>query len=426
MAIIPKTSPAAQNRFIYYPDRLNQLPNNVISAILSPRLPVMKGVISGILKEPFRKRRPLNLQDESVGSFMSRRFSPNLAQNMLSAVLHGIYAGDVDRLSVKSLFPKLWRNEATHGSLIRGMLTTKNKAEIIDDVILQAELTPENAELMKKIENASVYSFKDGIETLSRALVAELTENPNITIETSADIGSIKYSPEDTNLPFSLAGGKHSHVISTLYAPVTNSLLSPAHRIPALAQIEAVTVLVVNLYFATSNLLPVQGFGYLLPKSITAAANPHKALGVIFDSCVTPQPFETGTKVTIMLGGHHWKGRTAFPSDAESVQMARDVLRQHLSVVEEPLATNVALNRDCIPQYNVGHDGKMKAAKQALLETFDGRLSVAGASYKGVGMNDCIRSARDVVKGLIAGGGRHTGLEGMGDGIRWVNEKMRQ
>lgn len=386
----------------------------------------MKGVLGGILKEPFRRRRSPDLQDESVGSFISRRFGPSLAQNMVSAVLHGIYAGDIDRLSVKSLFPTMWRNEAAHGSLILGMLRTKNKAEIVDDVTLQAELTPDNAELMKKLENASVYSFKGGIETLSRALVTELKKNPNITIETSADLGSVEYSPDDANLPFSLGGGKHSHVVSTLYASVTNSLLSPTHRIPALAQIEAVTVLVVNLYFATSNLLPVEGFGYLLPKSIPSSSNPHKALGVIFDSCATPQPSETGTKVTIMLGGHYWQGRTSFPSDAEGVRMARDVLRQHLHIDEEPLAANVALNRDCIPQYNVGHDARMKDVKQALLETFGGRLCVAGASYRGVGMNDCIRSARDVVKGLVEHGGRYTGLEGGGDEIRWVgNEKGR-
>jgi oxygen-dependent protoporphyrinogen oxidase len=145
---------------------------------------------------------------------------------------------------------------------------------------------------------------------------------------------------------------------------------------------------------------------------------------VIFDSCATPQPSETGTKVTVMLGGHHWNGRTSFPSDAEGVRMARDVLRRHLNIDQEPLAANVALNRDCIPQYNVGHDERLQTVKKALLDTFDGRLSVAGASYTGVGMNDCIRSARDVAKGLVEHGGRHTGLEHMGEELRWVgNEK---
>ncbi|KAF8544767.1 hypothetical protein BDD12DRAFT_814663 [Trichophaea hybrida] len=408
------------NRFIYYPDRLNKLPNSVISAILSLRLPVMRGVLGGILTEVLRKRRSLELPDESFGSFLSRRFSPNLAYNITSAVMHGIYAGDIDRLSVKTLFPKLWRDEAVHGSLLRGV-TTRNKAQPYWDVALHAELKHDNRESMEKMRGASVYFFKSGMETLSRALVAELTANPNITIKTSSPVQGIKYNLRNSSLPFDLGGDQHSHVISTLFAPVTNTLLPPVSRINALSQIEAVTVLVVNLYFSTPNLLPVEGFGYLLPKSVSASANPHHALGVIFDSCGTPQPSESGTKVTVMLGGHYWKNRTSYPSDTEAVEMARDVLKMHLGVSEAPVATNVALNKDCIPQYTVGHDARIKMAKAALLRSFAGRLSVAGPSYGGVGLNDCVRNARSVVNGIIESDGKYTGLEGLGDELTWVN-----
>ncbi|KAF8247513.1 Protoporphyrinogen oxidase [Wilcoxina mikolae CBS 423.85] len=420
ISIIPKSSPAAKNRFIYYPDRLNKLPNSVISTILSLRLPVMRGVLGGIFTEVSRKRRSLDLPDESFGSFLSRRFSPNLAYNITSAVMHGIYAGDIDRLSVKTLFPKLWRDEAVHGSLLRGV-TTRNKAQPYGDVALHAELKHDNRESMENMRGASVYFFKSGMETLSRALAAELTANPNITIKTSSPVQGIKYNLRNSSLPFDLGGDQHSHVISTLFAPVTNSLLPPVSRIDALSQIEAVTVLVVNLYFSTPNLLPVEGFGYLLPKSVPASANPHHALGVIFDSCGTPQPSESGTKVTVMLGGHYWKNRTSYPSDTEAVEMARDVLKMHLGVSEAPLATNVALNKDCIPQYTVGHDARIKRAKAALLRSFAGRLSVAGPSYGGVGLNDCVRSARSVVSGIIESDGKYTGLEGLGDELTWVN-----
>jgi oxygen-dependent protoporphyrinogen oxidase len=382
----------------------------------------MRGVLGGILTEVLRERRPLNLQDESFGSFLNRRFSPNLAQNITSAVIHGIYAGDVDRLSVKSLFPKLWRDEAVHGSLLRGV-TTRSKVQPYGDIALHAELKHDNRKAMEKMRGASVYYFKSGMETLSRALAAELTANPNITIKTSTPVQGIKYNLRRSTLPFEIGGDQHSHVISTLFAPVTNSLLPPISRIDALAQIEAVTVLVVNLYFSTPNLFPVEGFGYLLPKSVPASANPHHALGVIFDSFGTPQPSESGTKVTIMLGGHYWKNCTSYPSDTEAVEMACDVLKIHLGVSETPVATNVSLNRDCIPQYTVGHDERIKKAKAALLRSFAGRLSVAGPSYSGVGLNDCVRGARAVVNGIIDSDGKYTGLEGLGDELTWVNTR---
>jgi oxygen-dependent protoporphyrinogen oxidase len=426
MALIPNSSPAAKNRFIYYPDRLNQLPLDVPSALLSFRLPVMKGVFSGVIREPFQRQRPPDLQDESVASFFSRRCNAKIAQNMVSAVLHGIYAGDIDRLSIKTLFPKLWKAEADHGSLIVSFLGKKSM-DVLSEKLLESEIRPGIRELLAKIDDTNVYSFKDGIETLSRALEAELHESPNVTIRTSTEISNLKYSPQDPEFPFGIPGTakKYSHVISTLFAPDTNSLLPEKLRIPALAQIEAVTVLIVNLYFDSPNLLPVEGFGYLLPKSLSESENPDKALGVIFDSHSTPQPSEKGTKLTVMFGGHYWNGRTSYPSYWEAVEMARDVLRNHLAIDQVPIATNVALNKNCIPQPNVGHDERIKNIKSALLENFSGRLAVAGSSYRGVGLNDCVRSARDVVTGMLKEG-KCTGLEGLGDEMVWIDTTPRK
>jgi oxygen-dependent protoporphyrinogen oxidase len=375
-------------------------------------------VIGGIFKEPFRQRRAPEVEDESVGSFITRRFSPNLANNFISAILHGIYAGDIDCLSARSLMPNLWRDEALRGSIVRGALA-RNRLETYDDVALRAELYKPNLKLMERISDASVYSFRSGVTTLSCALEAELRRNHNIAIRTGAEVRNVGYDPARSGeAPFEIGVQKYSHVVSTLPAPVTNSLLPAAHRVPALAEIEAVTVLVVNLYFATPRLLPVTGFGYLLPKSLPVESNPHHALGVIFDSDATPQETEPGTKVTVMFGGHYWRERRTYPDAAEALEMARDVLRRHLGIEETPVATNVSLNRDCIPQYTVGHEDRLVEARDGL-ERLRGGFSVAGASYKGVGLNDCVRSARDVVKTLVEKG-RGTGLERSGE-VRWVD-----
>lgn len=42
----------------------------------------------------------------------------------------------------------------------------------------------------------------------------------------------------------------------------------------------------------------------------------------------------------------------------------------------------------------------MSDAGSLLTRNFEGRLRVAGSSFTGVGVNDCIRAARDVVQGL--------------------------
>lgn len=155
----------------------------------------MKGVFGGILAEPFQKRRPSDIEDESVGSFLTRRFNKNLADNLASAVLHGIYAGDVDQLSVKSLFPGLWRSEKVHGSLVRSIFGRGE--ELLDNQTVRTELYEDNLDICARMGNASVYTFKKGIETLSLALARELEANPNVTIKTNSPIQGLVYNPRN-------------------------------------------------------------------------------------------------------------------------------------------------------------------------------------------------------------------------------------
>ena len=185
-------------------------------------------------------------------------------------------------------------------------------------------------------------------------------------------------------------------------------------------QTPSVTVMVVNLYFRTPNILPISGFGYLVPRSVPFAENPERALGVVFDSDATPgQDSAPGTKLTIMLGGHWWNGWTGYPTSEEGIAMARAVLQRHLGVKEEPLFAQATLQKDCIPQYTVGHEERMIQLDQALRRRWDGNLLVAGNSYAGVGVNDCVRGALDVVLGLTEGRWK-TGLE------RFTDEKTRE
>ena len=181
--------------------------------------------------------------------------------------------------------------------------------------------------------------------------------------------------------------------------------------------------MVVNLYYKNPDLLPVHGFGYLLPRSLPLEQNPERALGVVFDSDATiGQDNIPGTKLTVMLGGHWWDGWDSYPDEDEGAFMARSILARHLKIIDEPQAVRVSLQKECIPQYTVGHTQRMEAASAMLEERFNGRLRVAGNSYTGVGLNDCIRAARDVVEGLLTGVGS-TGLEDFVGGERWIRNK---
>jgi protoporphyrinogen oxidase len=179
--------------------------------------------------------------------------------------------------------------------------------------------------------------------------------------------------------------------------------------------------MVVNLYYSEPDLVPVRGFGYLIPRTIPFVQNPERALGVIFDSdAMKGQDDAPGTKLTVMLGGHWWDGWTSYPDEEEAIVMARMILSRHLKISMDvkPEVAKATLQKNCIPQYTVGHFDRMRTAHSQIKRIFDGRLRVAGNSYTGVGVKDCIKSAWQVVDGIVEGRGS-TGLERFQDQPKW-------
>lgn len=153
--------------------------------------------------------------------------------------------------------------------------------------------------------------------------------------------------------------------------------------------------MVVNLWYPNPNLLAEGGFGYLIPSS--TPDNHEGALGVLFDSDLRTDDSEMpGTKLTVMLGGHHWDGWEHFPSEELGITMAKEVVRRQLGISEtEKVVAGAHLCRDCLPQHFVGHRKRMGAAHYELMSTFQGHLTVAGPSYTTVGVVPAMRAGFD-------------------------------
>ncbi|KAK6582328.1 hypothetical protein PZA11_004736 [Diplocarpon coronariae] len=431
MLITRNNSVAHENRFVYYPDRLIKMPGpgqNVLEMLWRTLTePVFKGLYSALWTEWSRDSRAKDLDDESVGSFLARRLgAEDLGNNIVSAVLHGIYAGDIYQLSMKSLMPMLWHMEGMEGSLA-GAMSKYNlhnlKLASKRDVSLHNEVFPKiSVSIADALRGASVYSFKEGIGSLSVALEKSLKANPNVEFKLGAGVSSVEYDGESDGVKIQTstaqAPEKYTKAISTLSSRTLSALTSAP--LPTLAQSPSVTVMVVNLYYTSPHILPEHGFGYLIPRSTPFEQNPECALGVVFDSdAVQGQDTAAGTKITVMLGGHWWDSFSTYPDEEEATNMARAVLHRHLKIKDRPAAVRVSLQKDCIPQYTVGHDQRMSVAHHDLMRAFKGKLAVAGNSYSGVGLNDCVRAARQLVLGMKRGT-VVTGLEDFGRNDLWV------
>lgn len=409
MILVPKSSPSAKNRFIYFAGKVHKLPSSLMGFLrFALSNPILKGSLPSLLMEPFRKR-PKGIQDETIASFISRRFSPIMANNMLSAVIHGIYSGSIDKLSIRSTFKGLWEYESKAGSVVAGLIRGTETMSAYD-LALQKTLKKDNEELVSTMKDISVYSFKGGLSTLTNALGRYLKSCSNVSIShgTCTSLRRKEDGTFDLQLSQSSQTPNFDLVISSVRANNTSQMLDH-HELRELDEVTYSTVMVINFYYRDPNILPITGFGYLIPKSVPLEENPDRALGVVFDSSSVPgQDTTEGTKVTCIMGGHWWDGKP-IPTEQEGYEATKNVMKMHLGVTEEPEFWNAKVQVDCIPQYTVGHMQRMNSLSDKLDKDWPG-LGLVGSSYGGVSLNDCVLNSRKLAL-RIAAQGSSTGLE---------------
>ncbi|EEH19390.2 protoporphyrinogen oxidase [Paracoccidioides brasiliensis Pb03] len=433
-------SPAACNRYIYYPDHLVRLPgpypgygslaNILMNVIQLCTEPVLWKLAVEVIRDPRRQERDRFITDESIGDFMKRCFGPNVADIVGSAFFHGIYAGDLYRLSARTILRIAWDEfQLSKRGFATELMEYLNKKRFTMpyDIFKARQLVSKEkiTEICNFAAGNNVFTLRRGLGQLATTLESSLRRAPNVEIQTGFQIKYISKGIDPSPMTLGLADGTSSnfdYIISTTPSTeLSNQLLnSPTHPPPTavtnlLNQNDyAVTVMVVNLYYKNPNLIPHRGFGYLIPRSIPFDLNPERALGVIFASDSSAgQDTAPGTKLTVMLGGHWWDDWLPcdLPDEESAIAMAKSVLARHLRIAEEPTVAKARLQQDAIPQPTVGYVLRMERLHEAMEGHFGSRLKVAGAWYTGVGVNDSICAGRIVAGATLAGQEGVTGLE---------------
>lgn len=188
-------------------------------------------------------------------------------------------------------------------------------------------------------------------------------------------------------------------VISCLPSNALSRILSNSPRSSSLlSEIPFVDVGVVNLGYS-SPVLPVKGFGYLVPRTQDSSV-----LGCIFDSVTLPNVHNMNQdRMTVMMGGSSF---SELFGDANKVdpnlllRVAQKSLARHLGIRANPTASHVTVAKSCIPQYLVGHHARLERLHDALKAETQGAL-VAGCSFGGVGINDVLLNARSVANAAV-------------------------
>ncbi|XP_011873466.1 PREDICTED: protoporphyrinogen oxidase [Vollenhovia emeryi] len=391
--------PVAANRLIYMDGALHRLPNSLKTLFKTPSL-LDRPLISHIWRDLSAPR--VSKEDESVYSFVQRRLGQDIADNMISPLICGIYAGDAREISVKSvaMFKSMFEAEQKHGSIVKGMLTkqlkklssksqdrnNETKGDAGDKSAVESLTLAERA----RMEHWVLWGLQGGLEQLPRAL-AENIKGRGVKVQTEKRCDKLTFKSDRVELLVNGEPQECSRVISSLSAKDLAELLREQH--PALSAelkaIPTVTMGIVNLEFE-GNVLPLQATGFLVPPKENLPL-----LGVFFDSCLFPG---SSTVLTIMMGGLWFE--KYFGPDPPTEQLlttAIDHTKNILQIEEEPIAHNVAVLRDCIPQHVVGHDARVKRIHD-YISAHHIPLALCGSSYQGVGVIDVILSAKQAVR----------------------------
>ena len=165
--------------------------------------PLFTGLIRGAIHDlNVDKIPPDREEDESVGEFITRRANQRVADNIVSAVFHGIYAGDIWKLSARSILPLQWAQEAKYGSMAQAAfesIVQKRTWRFCDDVNLQMKLSKEgewSEGLNESRKNCSVFTFKRGLIQLVEKLEQWLTKSENVTIKRDCSVSGLKLAED--------------------------------------------------------------------------------------------------------------------------------------------------------------------------------------------------------------------------------------
>jgi oxygen-dependent protoporphyrinogen oxidase len=317
--------------------------------------------------EPFVPRRRDDA-DESIGGFVTRRFGIEATTYLAEPLLAGIHAGDVNRLSIRSLFPRFVDTERTHGSLLRAFRAAPRAA------------SPDGA----------FRSLPRGLSQMIRALTLRLPADA-IRLNTSVR----RLSPGDALQPFTIetdAGARLTSRAVVLATPafVTSALIRDVDADVArlCGEIPYASTATVILGFRRADIdHPLNGSGFVVPRAENS--------GILAGSWMSskwPNRAPAGAALLRTFVGGARDPRALESPDQELVRRSLAALRPLIGLRGDPILTRVYRWDRSTAQHEVGHAARVAAIDRGLARRPG--VFVTGSGFRGVGIPDCIADGR--------------------------------
>jgi len=374
--------PTEENRgsFVLHLGHLHSLPEGLTGLVPSRLDPLLESDLftpagkTRLAREPEIPARA-GEEDESLASFVRRRFGTEVYERLIEPLMAGIYAGDGSLLSLQATFPQLREMEREHGSVIRAIAARSAPPASGPTGFLAPRAGME--EIVEALERHL------GSVELRRGQVASRIERVATGWKVCTNGGA--QHPADAVIlavPVAIAG--------QIAGPVDAALGT------ALTSIPSASSATVSLAFRRDDIAhPLRGFGYVIPR---VAGSPALACTWVSSKWAYRAPPEFAL-LRVFLGRY---GHDVLLSETDDglVALAREELRATLRITATPERRWVFRWPQVMPQYLVGHRETAARIKHRL-DRLPG-LYLAGNAYGGVGIPDCILGGEQAAGAALA------------------------
>jgi oxygen-dependent protoporphyrinogen oxidase len=384
-------STRATHRTVYvvHRGRLEPLPEGFFLLAPTRLWPVIRAPIfswrgkARMALEPVIPRRRVD-GDESLASFVRRRFGNEVLDRVAQPLAGGIYGADPNALSLAATFPRFVRMEREAGSVVRAIRREQRSRSSLS-----------------KPESGARYSlfvtFQAGMQELADSLVSRMPEG---AVRLGKKIVEIRFDQTSRKWAAITREGEDLEcdgIVLATPAPVSGEIISRiapklSHELKAIPYASTATV---NLGYRRSDIShPLDAFGFIAP-----AVEKRSIMACTFSSVKYEGRAPEGyVLLRAFVGGMLQASELERPDEDMEAVVRRD-LADLLGVTGPPLFCRIQRHPHSMPQYRVGH--------LELVESIDGLVSdlpglaLAGSAYRGVGIPDCVHSGEEAAEKVL-------------------------
>ncbi|MBS4028562.1 MAG: protoporphyrinogen oxidase [Ignavibacteriales bacterium] len=327
--------------------------------------------------------------EESIAQFVERRLGKEFLDYFINPFVAGVFAGNPEKLSVRSAFPKLYALEEKYGGIFKGVIRGRRERK-------QRAKSGEQSK-----ESAKMFSFKNGMQTLPKAIaqflgddiflnakvehVIPIRDGNKCMFTVSYTHDGVSEKIESHNVVFSIPAYHLSEIIRQIDPEMSKTLSSIYY--PPVAE--------VFFGFKKEQIKrELDGFGYLIPEK-----EKRNILGTIWSSSLfsnrSPNDF---VALTTFVGGAR-QPEICNLDDEQLSNTVLDELKSIMNVEGKPAFTKINRWQKAIPQYELGYH-KTEQAFEKFEQNFRGAFLCANFRG-GISVGDCVISGERVARSIL-------------------------